>query len=93
MADAENFSVGFNAWCVMTHPAKSNYVVAPSSTSMFTSGWVLPVISGNITRTLSVPTVNSYFLPDQLSTTYTGDDNATSTVKEVKSQIRTGYGT
>lgn len=89
MPNAEDFSVGYNAWCRITKPAKINYVDRSDATTNDTSigGWMLPVISGNISRSLNVPTVNSYFLPDQLSI-----GSGTSKHSEVKSQIQVGYG-
>lgn len=100
MYDVEHFGVGYDSWCVISKPENVNYLNGNEDEtfesgdgmerSMALNGLMLPVISGNISRTLSVPALNSYFLPDQL---YTGGLNGEVKHKEVKSQIRAGFGT
>ena len=85
MAEAEDFTVGFNAWCLMTHPKSSTYhYYSNNPDPSLTGAYLIPVTSGNILRSLTVPTVNSYFTPDQLRAT----DARGVLHREAKSSIR-----
>ena len=90
------FEIGYNGWVIMSKPKNINYINKNGQTgeqSYLTSFSdignediiILQVNSASITKSVNVPTINAYYLPFQ-----TDDQDQ---LKEVKSLIRTGYGT
>ena len=87
MAIDVGFIIGYGGWLVMTKPkASEKYDEAHGRT--LGDAVLVPDVSGNVTRALSTPTINSYFLPENGSAPVDGVEFG-----QALSPIRVGFGT
>ena len=88
MAIDIGFIIGYGGWLVMTAPRPDSKYEEADEGKPLSNAVLVPAVSGNITRALNVPTINSYFLPESGSAPIDGTPQT-----QALSPIRVGFGT